>query len=210
VSICFKQPRSDGLSSREEFDTLNAIEDKLTAAVEQECGATMSGRITTDGRREFYFYASEPQNFKEEVRRSLASFEGYEFDSDEQEDPDWNQYLNVLYPSEEDIERIKNREVLEVLKRSGDALESPRDILHWAYFKTENDRSDFRNSAQALGYRIDSEGEFREKDYPYGICVGKEQDIQSDAIDEAVVDLFRAAKRANGEYDGWESPVVTG
>jgi len=55
-----------------------------------------------------------------------------------------------------------------------------------------------------------TESEFKEKDYPYGICVGKEQDIQSDAIDEAVVDLFRAAKRANGEYDGWESPVVTG
>jgi uncharacterized protein (TIGR01619 family) len=209
VSIYFKQPRSDGLSSREEFDTLNAIEDKLTAAVEQECGATMSGRITTDGRREFYFYASDPQTFEEVVTKSMALFDGYEFDSDKQEDPDWNQYLNVLYPSEEDIERIKNREVLEVLKGNGDALESPRDILHWAYFKTETDRSDFSNSAQALGYRIDSESEFDEKDNPYGICVGKEQDIRSDALDQAVIDLLRAAKRANGEYDGWESPVVT-
>jgi regulator of RNase E activity RraB len=116
----------------------------------------------------------------------------------------------VLYPSEEDIERIKNREVLEVLKRNGDSLESARDILHWAYFKTAGERSDFGNSAQALGYRIDSESEFTEKDNPYGICVRKKQDIQSDALDEAVIDLFRAAKRANGEYDGWESPVITG
>src|SRR5258708_7710670 len=207
VWVYFVHPRPDGLSSREEFDTLSDIEDKLTAAVERECRATMGGQITTDGHREFYFYGSEAQNFEEEVRKSLASFEGYDFDSDKREDPEWNQYLNVLYPSAEDIERIKNREVLEVLRRNGDALESPRDILHWAYFKTENDRSDFRNSAQVLGYRIDSESELKGKAYAYGICVGKEQDIHSDALDEAVINLFRSAKQANGEYDGWESPV---
>lgn len=210
VWVYFQHPRPDGLSSRLEFETISALEDKLTAAVEQQCRATMSGRITTDGRREFYFYGSDPQAFEKVVTQSMASFEGYKFDFDKQEDPDWNQYLNVLYPSEEDLERIKNSEVLEVLKRKGDALEAPRDILHWAYFKTKNDRADFRNSVQVLGYRIESESEFKETDNPYAICVGKEQDIRSDALDEAVIELFRAAKRANGEYDGWESPVVTG
>jgi hypothetical protein len=86
IWVYFQHPRPDGLASREEFETLSALEDKLTVAVEQGCGATMGGRITTDGRREFYFYASEPQHFEEEVRKSLALFEGYEFDSDKQED----------------------------------------------------------------------------------------------------------------------------
>ena len=208
IWVYFQHPRPDGLSSREEFDTLSALEDKLTGVVEQHCRATMSGRITTDGRREFYFYGSNPDAFEQVVTKSMALFEGYEFDFDKQEDPGWNQYLNVLYPSEEDIERIKNREVLEALERSGDKLESPRDILHWAYFKTKKERSDFWNLAKALGYRLDSKSEFREMDNPYGICVGKKQDIASDALDEAVIDLFRAAKQANGEYDGWESPVV--
>jgi uncharacterized protein (TIGR01619 family) len=209
VWVYFQHPRPDGLSSREEFDTLNSIQDKLTASIEQRCRAILSGRVTTDGHREFYFYASDPRPFEEAVKESMASFEGYKFDFDQQEDPDWDQYLNVLFPSDEDLQRIANREVLEALKRNGDALQSPREILHWAYFKTENDRSDFRNSAQTLGYRVDSESEFKEKNYPYAICVGKEQDIQSDALDDAVIDLFRAAKSADGDYDGWESPVVT-
>jgi uncharacterized protein (TIGR01619 family) len=210
VWVYFRHPRPDGLSSREEFDTLSALEDTLTTAIEQHCQATMCGQITTDGRREVYFYASQPQYFEEEVKRSLAQFELYEFDCNKQQDPAWNQYLNVLYPSEEDIERIKNREVLSVLERHGDTLGSPRDILHWAYFKTVDDRSDFRNSAQALGYRTDSESQLKEKDCPYGICIGKQQDMESDALDRAVIELFRAAKRANGEYDGWESPVIVG
>jgi uncharacterized protein (TIGR01619 family) len=209
IFVYFQHPRPDGLSSREEFDTLSALEDKLTEAIEHECRATLSGRITTDGHREFYFYASNPQPFEEVVAKSMTVFGEYEFDTGKQKDTDWNQYLNVLYPSEEDIERIKNREVLEGLRRNGDLLQSPRDILHWAYFKTEHDRSHFKDSAQSLGYRIDSEREFKEKGNPFGVCIEKQQDVQADALDEAVINLFRAVKKTNGEYNGSESPVVT-
>ena len=117
VRVYFKQPRPDGLSSREEFDTLVSIEEKLTTALEQKCGAVLSGRISTDGRRKFYFYGSLPRTFESALAESMTEFHGYRFEYDSQEDPGWRQYLDVLYPSEEDLQRIKNREVLQVLEQ---------------------------------------------------------------------------------------------
>lgn len=117
VWVYFKKPRLDGLSSGEEFDILISLEDKLVASMQQSCDAILSGRITTDGRREFYFYAPKSEGFDRAVRASLGSFHGYKFDFNKQRDSGWTQYLNVLYPSEEQLELIGNRDLLDSLKR---------------------------------------------------------------------------------------------
>jgi hypothetical protein len=38
----------------------------------------------------------------------VTGFDGYKFDVGEQEDSQWEQYLNVLHPSTEDLQRIAN------------------------------------------------------------------------------------------------------
>jgi hypothetical protein len=87
VWIYFKQPRPDGLSSSEEFSTLCAIEDALTAAMKEKCRALLSGRITTDGRREFCYYGPTRQAFETTVAEAFSSFRGYDFDQGSQDDP---------------------------------------------------------------------------------------------------------------------------
>jgi uncharacterized protein (TIGR01619 family) len=208
VWVYFRQSRPDGLSSSQEFETLACLEDKLVTALEQKCHAVLSGRITTNGRREFYFYGAQPEDFDDAVRYSMGAFHGYKFEFDKQQDPDWTQYLNVLYPSEEQLEQIKNRELMDVLKLKGDKLESARDVRHWAYFKNQTDRETFRAAVQVLGYRILSEKENPESDSRFGICVERMQDMAPDAVDTAVIELFRASKSAHGEYDGWECQLI--
>src|SRR5579859_6653162 len=127
IWVYFKSPRPDGLSDSSEFDALIKIEEKLTETLESKFNAILSGRITTDGRREFYFYGSHSDAFDSAVVDALALFPSYEFDSGFQKDPEWKQYLEVLYPSDENLQRIKNRTVLDVLERKGDTLEAPRD-----------------------------------------------------------------------------------
>jgi len=210
VWVYFKQPRPDGLSSREEFETLVSLEDSLVAALEQRCRAVLSGRITTAGRREFYFYGARPEDFNETVRQSMSSFRGYRFDLDKQHDPAWAQYLNVIYPSEEQLELIANRDLLDALSRKGDTLESPREVRHWAYFSQQTDRANFRAMAETLGYRIESESEGSHSKGQYGICIVKIQEMTLAAIDDAVTELFRACKSSYGDYDGWECQLIVG
>jgi hypothetical protein len=77
VWVQFNNPRSDGLSSSEEFETLNSLGDALVSAVAKECNAVMPGRITTGGRREFYLYAPDVPNFEKAVTLGLTGFTQY-------------------------------------------------------------------------------------------------------------------------------------
>src|SRR5260221_7067759 len=97
IWVYFKLPRPDGLSSSEEFETLVSIEKALEAQLKSKCGAILSGRITTDGHREFYFYAPSPGAFEEVVNGAMADFPTYEFDCGQKQDAHWNQFLDVLY-----------------------------------------------------------------------------------------------------------------
>ena len=120
VWVHFQSPRPDGLSDSKEAPTLYKIEDSLAPSLVRECRAILSGRITTEGRREFYFYGETTDGFRKAVRDALTGFEDYKFDVGEQEDSSWNQYLNVLYPSSEDLERISNMDLLDKLVGQGD------------------------------------------------------------------------------------------
>lgn len=209
VWIYFKQPRHDGLSSGEEFATLCAIEDKLKLALMHDGQTVLGGRITTDGRREFYYYAPNAGTFEAALKSAMSSFPDYEFDFGTQHDPQWNQYLNVLFPSDDDLQRILNREVLDVMEKQGDQPESPREVLHWVYFAAEKNRSDFEDAIIAKDYRVDSESHLPESENPFGVCFAKVQKCTGNEIDSTVLELSKLAERFRGDYDGWEAQVMS-
>jgi len=206
--VYFQTPRPDGLSDGKEAPTLYKIEDALNLCVSRACQAIPCGRITTEGRREFYFYGETKQGFRQAVKAALAGFEGYRFDIGDQEDSEWAQYLNVLYPSPEDLQRIANMDLLDVLVKRGDVLTVARQVEHWMYFPAEASRSLFRDAAIAAGFKIVSEPSAK-GDLPFGIVVARTQSIEQNTIDQTVLELFNLAHRFDGDYDGWETPVVT-
>jgi uncharacterized protein (TIGR01619 family) len=207
--VYFNSPRPDGLSSEAEFDTITAIEKQITRSLEQDFRAILSGRITTAGRREFYYYGAHSVGFKSVVADGLGRFPDYKFDCGIQKDPKWDQYLNVLYPSEEQRQRIENRSLLDVLEQKGDTLTSPRDIFHWIYFRTKNDLDAFWDSIRPLEYRMQSQPDNPNSEFPFGLCIARFQSVKRDDVDEAVVELFRRAKEFHGDYDGWETEIIS-
>jgi uncharacterized protein (TIGR01619 family) len=208
VWVYLQHPRPDGLSDQGEFETISAIEDALLKGLASTCQAIEAGRITTDGHREFYFYGSSANGFEAAIRAAMRNFSAYKFDVGKQHEPEWDQYRNVLYPSKESMERIKNMDVLEVLEKHGDTLESVRDVHHWIYFKTSNDRRLFAEDVLQLGYTVEGQLEALENEFPYSIQITRDQSVTPAKIDDAVLELFRMAKELDGEYDGWETQVI--
>lgn len=209
VWVYFQAPRADGLSDNKEAPALFKIEDALTARLLERCGAIACGRITTEGRREFYFYAEKKDRVRNAVATALSAFGEYKFETGEQEDPLWEQYLNVLYPSPQQFERIKNREVLEVLAGHGDVPGASRDVQHWMYFKTEKSRASFKEAVVKAGYRIESESGLEDEELPFGISVIRNQPVEQALINATVCELVSLTEQFEGEYDGWETQVVT-
>jgi uncharacterized protein (TIGR01619 family) len=208
IWVYFQAPRPDGLSDGEEAPTLFLIEDALNLQVQRTNRGIPCGRITTEGRREFYFYAETTLTFKSAVEIALAGFRGYKFEFGEQEDPSWKQYFEVLYPSREDLERIKNRQVLDLLQKEGDVSSIAREVQHWIYFRSEQSRACFRDEANRAGFTIGSETQV-DGESPFQITVLRTQSVEQEPIDRAVTELRELAEQFNGEYDGWETKVTT-
>jgi uncharacterized protein (TIGR01619 family) len=199
VRLRMNAPRADGLSSEGEYDALIALEDALVGAVTAADAAIYAGRCTVDGRRDFYFFTSDPAAFDAAARTALAPFTGYGGDIGAREDAAWRSYFDFLLPSPRARRRMMNRRVCDVLEQNGDALSAPRPINHAATFPTDAARKAFATHVAEAGYAIEPQGP--PQDGAYWICFSA---VAAPAEIDPIVDALEdAAARFGGSYDGW-------
>lgn len=209
VWVYFNHPREDGLSSAQEAETLFHIEDSLAEAVRSAVNGSLVGRITTDGRREFYFYAASFAGFDDATARGMTAYPEHRWESGTNHDPDWNQYLGLLYPGPRDWQRIKNRQVIEQLQKLGDSLEKKRIVFHWAYFADVSLRDQFVASVKKLSFDVTNQSTNDDPNcsHPFSVSFQRIDSVDWDSINEVALELFELANSFAGDYDGWETSV---
>lgn len=208
VSVNMNNPREDGLSSNEEFDTLSAIEDRLQEFIISKHNSTYAGRLTTDGRRDFYFYMGDTTLYDKTISESIVAFPTYTFDFGIKEDSQWKQYFNFMYPNPRQFQSIQNRRAVDNLEKNGDRLTKSRAVDHWIYFKTDSDRTNFLKKIGHLKFNIVSGDEKTSfGDFPYKLHISRIDNVDLDSVDDYVLDLWEFANECNGDYDGWETSV---
>lgn len=206
LRLRMNQPREDGLSSREEFDLLNALEDDLRATVTSDDVAYV-GRTTAEGHREFSFYVADPVPFAAQLQACMDRHPDYAYQSGTWEDPDWTEYLNVLLPGPRERQHMENAAVCRYLESLGDTLTQPRDIDHFANFPDEASAQAFIAQALTQGFRL-ADGPVREsEDEPYSVQLVRADTPHHATIDALTDPLFEAAQRLGGQYDGWGCEV---
>jgi uncharacterized protein (TIGR01619 family) len=208
VSVNMNNPREDGLSSNEEFDTLSVIEDRLQEFINNRHNSIYVGRLTTDGRRDFYFYMGDTTFYDKTISESMVAFPTYTYDFGIKNDSQWEQYLNFIYPNPRQFQSIQNRRVVDNLEKNGDPLVKARPVDHWIYFKTDSDRADFLKKIESLKFDIVSGDEKTSfGDFPYKLHISRVDNVDLDSVDDYVLDLWEFANECNGDYDGWETSV---
>lgn len=208
ISVNMNNPREDGLSSNEEFDTLSAIEDRLQEFITGKHNSIYAGRLTTDSRRDFYFYMGDTTLYDKTISESMVAFPAYSFDLGIKEDNQWKQYFNFMYPNPRQFQSIQNRKVVDNLEKNGDPLTKERQVDHWIYFKTDGDRTDFLKKIEPLKFDIVSGDEKTSfGDFPYKLHISRVDNVDLDSVDSYVLDLWEFANECNGDYDGWETSV---
>jgi uncharacterized protein (TIGR01619 family) len=208
VSVNMNSPREDGLSSNEEFDTLSAIEDRLQKLITAKHNSIYAGRLTTAGRRDFYFYMGDTTICDKTISESMVAYPSYTFDFGIKEDSLWESYLDFMYPNPRQYQSIQNRRVVDNLEKNGDSLTKARPVDHWIYFKTEKDRNEFLSKIETLNFKIvnrDKKTSFG--DFPFKLHISRVDKVGYNSVDEYVLDLWGFAKECNGDYDGWETSV---
>jgi regulator of RNase E activity RraB len=205
VWVEMQSARPDGLSSNDEAPKLNEIGEALDATISAGCDGQLVGRVTGNGRREFYFYAAEPGELDTATANAMQRFGTYRFETGSGFQPDWDQYLNLLYPSESNLERMQNRRLLEALAEQGDVHEVARKVDHWLYFADEAARDNCRDTLVAIEFAVEDENRSDEPDdpMPYVLVVSRVDPVDSHTINGITLELARLASENGGSYDGW-------
>lgn len=208
ISVNMNNPREDGLSSNEEFDTLSAIEDRLQEFINSKHCSIYAGRLTTDGRRDFYFYMGDTTLYDKTISESMVAFPNYTFDFGIKEDNHWEQYLNFMYPNPRQFQSIQNRRVVDNLEENGDLLIKERQVDHWIYFNTKEDRESFLSKIKDEGFKINNQDfDSESSDRLYSLHIARVDKVDIDSVNDYILNLWELAKGCNGDYDGWETSV---
>lgn len=205
VEITMLTPRPDGLSSDAEAPALNDLEDALVNAL-NEAGAILCGRTTGRGVRTLAFYAAAAAPFEAAARSATREFPAYACEIETKSDPEWDYYFDFLFPSPPEWERMKNEKVLRALTENGDALDTPREIDHWAFFETLPAAIAFAADVAAGGFKLRVPPGPLEDEGPVQVQFWRVD--APDDIDAITAALGEKARALGGDYDGWECPVV--
>lgn len=205
VQVAFKQPRSDGMPTNDEFHNLTALEDGLQALLQQQ-ESIYVGRVTVNAHRHFYIYTPDSRAEEWSVRlHALGESYGYALTFVLTADESHRGYWDDLYPTDDDWQVIKDLRVIEALEKEGDDGTSTRCIDHWAYFPSQSTAEQFSQWAKQNGYSsatsdITNEGEVQ-------VRFSHEGTVRLPDITSHTIALRQRASELGGDYDGWETPV---
>lgn len=204
LRIIIKNPEASGTPHNEEAEVMNDLEDLVTDEI-QESGFNV-GRLTTDGVRDVYYYFSRQIDLRQ-ISNKHFSEHGYEIEIfDINEDNAWDFYFEFLYPDKYQIQHMGNRKVIDSLSKSGDLLEEARRVDHWIYFNTTLDRDSFITKAKTLGFN--DETDYTDNDRIYA-QINRVDHVDFHSVNDVTDLLVELAGEFNGEYDGWETMVIT-
>lgn len=214
VILRFRAPRADGLPGRDESETLLALEDALVNRACHAEAAIYAACVSGRGERMFVFYVPHDEIIRNAVSSLGKEFPLYPLDIKAMQDPDWGFYLDELFPSLVERQQMLNRGVYASLKKHGDALDEPREVCHWLFFPSHHSRDRFMERVGPLGFSLYEAfacdaAEGWPDHLTCGVKIARSDIPCPEALDEVIEQLALIASSVGGEYDGWETAVVS-
>jgi regulator of RNase E activity RraB len=104
----------------------------------------------------------------------------------------------------------KNKSVLKLLREYGDNLETVREVNHWIYFKSFDDMCDYKDIVVKKGFNVSNMNHKEDSDesHPFTLIIHREDSVNLNSINEVTIELSELANDYDGDYDGWETPIV--
>jgi hypothetical protein len=202
-------PESNGQPGKKERARLDEMEESLEKQLARYCGALYAGRFTQRGIREFYFYVLDSIDYLKAVRTAMAGYTEYQYLCQSREDRNWENYQQVLYPAERDLEGILNRRQIDQLVSKGDLLRSPRRIDHHFVFPSKTKREEFIRSMTREKFLLASIEDGQEGgDMPFALHMYRDDIPDYSSIGLLFLPLWDNARKLQGRYTGWETFVV--
>lgn len=201
VNVTMQTPREDGLSSKDEAESLYTLEDILVSSFET-IGCKYVGRLTFQGHRIFYAYG--PQDAALDTISAALLASTHETEVSKEEDAQWAYYHEWLYPSSEEMQDIQNRRVVMKLSEYGDQLDTPRQVDHTVLFEDESHAQSFAAALEPMGFSSQTD----QTEDGLAVQFHRDDPVEIHHINALVRTLHQLALDHQGFYDGWGCPIV--
>jgi uncharacterized protein (TIGR01619 family) len=199
-----------GLPNAVQIDRLYEISDDIERTVTASTQGLMVGTFTLQCERLLYIYVHDTLTIRNKLLKLYTGkYKKYKYYLGIEPDKKWEMYRTVLYPSQEILDYMSNEKVLERLSDAGDKLEKPREVEHWLYFKNTRDRDLFVKYAEGERFKIESKQYVKDAKLPYQLHMSRVDSVYSGSIHRITIELEKKAKEYKGDYDGWETVVIT-
>jgi len=136
----------------------------------------------------------------------MTAFPAYSYERTESDEPGWEGYLEVLYPSAWEMQTLRNIRLLETMRANGDQVDVKREIDHFILCDTPEIQNEILRQGAALGFRVYAQ-EPHGPDSRYGVSLSK--DGAPSDIDNMMWPLFELATSLGADYDGWGAVKVS-
>jgi regulator of RNase E activity RraB len=210
VKIKLKNPKEDGLVTKDEADDVSFIEDRLEMESLRWRSGKYIGRIISNGEVTFIYALKLDFEWSNTVSEAMKHFE-YEYEYGSRQDMEWEVYQKLLFPTQKEWQIITNHHTCNAMKEQGDTLNDVRAIEHKAYFKDPENRQKFIELVEKEGFRVQKTAEipFRGETM-FGVeFYRKDKPFYYD-IDALTMQLIELSESCEGLYDGWECALVKG
>jgi len=207
IEIQFQDPQPNGLPTSDEAEALHGLEDALDEALGSGLSAVYVGRVSGGGVRHFYFYAPASDDLEECLEQVGEGFPAYPLGAGERDDPEWEQYLEFLYPNVLGWQYMSNRQLTKALREHGDPLTVPRPVDHLALFDDEEAARGFAATVGNQGFEV---GEVTREDdeSDWSVPFQRVHAVDLAAANDMSYGLVRLCQEFMGQYDGWGCPIV--
>ena len=212
IVLRIKYPELDerGFPAESLADELNQMESELESIFQKKNGAWYAGRFTQRGLREFYFYALDTVGYVQTSNSVLQKHTKFPWLVKAVYDKEWTNYFEVLYPHNEEREKMENRRIIDELAKKGDKSDKLRPIDHTLFFKSDWFRKSFLKELLEPGFQVtEMPIEKTEKgDYPFRLVLRRTERPEIQHMNELTIGLSKLAQKNSGKYDGWSTYVV--
>ncbi len=208
LTVPLKHPGESGMTTRAEFNSLLKLEDKFINRVKAVNGVYL-GRRTGHGQRVFLGLLPSADSKLQKKLLKLFVDKGYDAEISVNYDPDKNVYWKFLYPDADSWRVLNDMKVLSELRAHNDDETKARDVDHWSYFPDEKTAKLFADRLGNAGYTVKGilppDGEITEW------CVRSLHNgtMLLNDITHHTLAHSRFAEELGGNYDGWETIIVS-
>nr|WP_321409595.1 DUF695 domain-containing protein [uncultured Carboxylicivirga sp.] len=211
TGVTFDNCREDGLPNNDEFEKLYNVSDNVDRLLKENgVSYELVGTFTYQCERLDYIYLSDSTSIRTILTKLYESEYGnYKYYINLKYDDSWVAYVKFLYPNEITLENMSNQKVLYQLQKAGDNLTKQRQVDHWLYFSQKSDRELYVKHVKQLGFRIESQEKIENSNLPYQLQISRTDYIHPESINKITLELRTKAQELEGEYDGWETYIIT-